>query len=166
MTTTIRDTTEADTAALHAVHGAAFGDQGTSEINPLVDALLVDPHVLFTNVTIGDAMASILAPLCVHPDTQRQGIGSGLIEAGVQRLRAAGGGLVFVLGDPRYYDRFGFAPAGPYELAAPYPLTPVYAEGWMVRELRNGVLAATAGTVRCADALHDPKLWQPDPHPV
>lgn len=63
-----------------------------------------------------------LAPLGVLPARQRQGIGSALVRAGIARLKDRGERLLFVLGDPAYYGRFGFAAmdgfvsryAGPY----------------------------------------------------
>jgi putative acetyltransferase len=63
-----------------------------------------------------------LAPVGVAPPLQRRGIGSALIRDGLARLKDRGERLVFVLGDPAYYGRFGFAVmdrfvsryAGPY----------------------------------------------------
>jgi putative acetyltransferase len=63
-----------------------------------------------------------LAPVGVSPSLQRQGIGSALIRHGFARLRDRAERLVFVLGDPAYYGRFGFTVmegfvshyAGPY----------------------------------------------------
>ena len=49
-----------------------------------------------------------LAPVGVAPGCQRQGIGTALIREGLARLRDRGERLVFVLGDPAYYGRFGF----------------------------------------------------------
>lgn len=49
-----------------------------------------------------------LAPVGVLPDRQRQGIGSALIRDGIARLKDRGERLVFVLGEPGYYGRFGF----------------------------------------------------------
>lgn len=50
-----------------------------------------------------------LAPLAVHPETQRQGVGSELIVSTLQSPPVKDQ-PVFVLGDPSYYGRFGFAP--------------------------------------------------------
>ncbi len=61
--------------------------------------------------------AIALAPLAVARAQQRNGVGSALVREGLARLRAMGESLVFVLGDPVYYRRFGFAAeaAGAYE---------------------------------------------------
>ena len=63
-----------------------------------------------------------LAPVGVSPSLQRKGIGSALIRDGFTRLKDRAERLVFVLGDPAYYGRFGFTVmegfvsryAGPY----------------------------------------------------
>ena len=52
--------------------------------------------------------AIALAPLAVAPAEQRRGIGSALTREGLAQLRALGESIVFVLGDPVYYRRFGF----------------------------------------------------------
>ena len=49
-----------------------------------------------------------LAPVGVEPALQRQGIGCALIRDGIARLKDRGERLVFVLGDPGSYGRFGF----------------------------------------------------------
>lgn len=53
--------------------------------------------------------AIALAPLAVAPAAQRRGIGSALTREGLALLRAMGESIVFVLGDPVYYRRFGFS---------------------------------------------------------
>jgi putative acetyltransferase len=65
-------------------------------------------HVAFTNAYRGTLPIGLhLAPVSVHPGCQRQGIGTFLL---TQALAARGVAerAVFVLGDPRYYGRFGF----------------------------------------------------------
>jgi putative acetyltransferase len=49
-----------------------------------------------------------LAPVAVHPEFQRYGIGTELIRSTVNASPMAKE-PVFVLGDPAYYERFGFA---------------------------------------------------------
>jgi len=52
--------------------------------------------------------ALALAPVSVIPARQRGGIGSLLIKEAVNRARTKGWAAIFVLGDPNYYERFGF----------------------------------------------------------
>lgn len=119
-------------------------------------------HIMFTAARLQGAQdatpVSLLAPLAVVPDAQRQGVGGRLIEHGVRRLSESGVGLVFVLGHPGYYPRHQFEPAMPLGLTAPYPISPE--EAWMVRELRPGILGRVRGTVVCADALSKPEHWR------
>ena len=68
-------------------------------------------HVAFSPVTIDGRSEGWfgLGPVAVMLSRQRNGIGSGLIEAGLAKLRARGSRGCVVLGDPGYYRRFGFA---------------------------------------------------------
>ena len=52
-----------------------------------------------------------LAPVAVHPQWQRRGIGSALIQSGLDECRRRAVAAVFVLGAPKFYARFGFRPA-------------------------------------------------------
>lgn len=61
-----------------------------------------------------------VAPLAVAPADQRRGIGSALMIAGIERLRQQREALVFVLGDPAYYSRFGFDRAAAEPFACDY----------------------------------------------
>ncbi|KAG9595402.1 hypothetical protein KCV01_g9928, partial [Aureobasidium melanogenum] len=76
-------------------------------------------HVLFSPVTVenGDDGKSLgLAPVAVHPDHQRQGIGRDLIEEGIGACFVADARAVFVLGSPAYYNGFGFIKASAHGL--------------------------------------------------
>ena len=175
----VRPARSQDTAALLDVERAAFG--GVEEA-ALVKALLDDPsalplinlvaeqggvlvgHVLFTNAVVqtarGDVGATILAPLAVVPDAQGKGVGQALCREGIAAARELGIGLVFVLGHIDYYPRFGFRPASPHGLAAPYPIDPAVADAWMVLETKPGLIGAVQGTIRCADAMMHPEMWR------
>ncbi len=48
-------------------------------------------------------------PVSVLPERQKQGIGSTLMRAGLDRLRALGSKGCVLVGHPDYYRRFGFA---------------------------------------------------------
>jgi predicted N-acetyltransferase YhbS len=158
----------------------AFGEEGGT-ILQLVDDLLIDPtaqpclslvadvndrvvgHILFSTVHIqGDernTKSVILAPLAVHPEHQNQGIGGQLIQAGIQQLTTAGVALVFVLGDPKYYQRHGFTPAGTQGFEATYPVPVEQADAWMVQALRPDVMGQVRGRVACPAALDHPIHW-------
>ncbi|MBN9049338.1 MAG: N-acetyltransferase [Rhizobiales bacterium] len=61
-----------------------------------------------------------VAPLAVAPARQRSGIGGALMAASLERLRQQGEALVFVLGDPAYYTRFGLSLAVAEPFASDY----------------------------------------------
>ena len=69
-----------------------------------VPQLWVTPLALWGIGAAGPAVA----PLCVAPSRHGEGIGSSLMNDLIRRAEAAGWPLVLVLGDPRYYQRFGF----------------------------------------------------------
>jgi putative acetyltransferase len=121
-------------------------------------------HILFTAASLEKTEkplnAAILAPLAVVPDAQRQGIGGKLIIRGLQLLSESAVDLVFVLGHPEYYPRYGFKPASGFGLDAPYPIPIKDLDAWMVQALRPGVLDSAGGRVVCADAMNKPEYWR------
>ena len=120
-------------------------------------------HVLFSRAYLSgnrDLNVSILAPLAVLPDFQRQGIGGKLVKKGLQILSKAGVDVVFVVGHPDYYPRHGFTPAGVLGFEAPFPIPEKDADAWMVQELRSGIIGTVSGKVVCCDALNNPECWR------
>ena len=67
-------------------------------------------HIGFSPVTIGETDSGWfqMAPVSVLPASQSQGVGSALIEAGVAEMRRRGADGIGVVGNPAYYERFGF----------------------------------------------------------
>lgn len=175
----VREALDSDLDDVLSVERAAFGHDEEAE---LVRALLVDPtakpllsllafeddravgHVLFTTAylteTTDKVSISLLAPLAVIPDAQRQGVGGKLIEGGLRILTDRGVDLVFVLGHPEYYPRHGFKPAGVLGFEATYPIPEKNAGAWMVQELRPGIIDTVSGKVQCSDALSRPEYWR------
>lgn len=175
----IREALETDLNDVLTIERLAFGYD--KEAN-LVGELLRDPsakpllsllafkkdrgvgHILFTAARLSGkkdaASIVILAPLAIIPDAQHQGIGGKLIEHGLALLSNSEVDLVFVLGHPDYYPRFGFKPAGRLGFDAPYPIPEEHANAWMVQALRPGVIGAVSGKVVCADALNRPEHWR------
>lgn len=178
----IRKSSALDGTEIEKIHIKAFGKEKGSEIVDLVNGLFNDKtatpllslvavegdqligHILFTKATFTQTTepvsAQILAPLAVLPDTQRKGVGGQLIEKGLIRLKETGVELVFVLGHPDYYPRYGFIPAGDIGYEAPYPIPEEHAGAWMVQELSAGVIGRVIGKVRCSDVLNQPEHWR------
>ncbi|MEE4349726.1 MAG: N-acetyltransferase [Pacificimonas sp.] len=67
-------------------------------------------HVAFTPADADDGAVGwfALGPVSAEPDLQGQGIGGALIREGLTRLRADGAAGCILIGDPEYYQRFGF----------------------------------------------------------
>ena len=107
-------------------------------------------HILFSPVTIEDGSQSRqgmgLAPMAVTPDRQRQGIGSELVQAGLEILRKQGCPFVIVLGHPAFYPRFGFVPASRYGLTCQWEGVPDAA--FMVLVLDASSMAGVTGVAR------------------
>lgn len=89
-------------------------------------------HVVASNLTLDpdlDLRCGGLAPLSVSPAYQASGIGSKLMEAIIVKSRSIGLNALFLLGDPAYYQRFGFQVTDieseyPAEYFQAYELTP------------------------------------------
>lgn len=106
-------------------------------------------HILFTPVTVRDEQGQTwralgLGPMAVLPTHQNQGIGSQLVRAGLAACREIGENVVFVLGHPDFYPRFGFQPAAP--LGLQYK-SPDYDPAFFVAELSTGALQKMNGNV-------------------
>lgn len=89
------------------------------------ELLAVDDHGLVGHVCLSrlDAPQGWLAlgPVAVRTEDQGKGVGSELIRYALDRARQAHAAAVVVVGDPRYYHRFGFVFDGPARLQSPYP---------------------------------------------
>ena len=156
----VRREAATDRAAVRRINELAF--EGPAEAD-LVEALHRDElvlaslvadvdgdtvgHILFSRMWVdtaaGAVEAACLAPVAVLPPRQRRGIGTALITRGLDEMRRLGERVVFVVGHPAYYPRFGFEPAGAYGLTSPFP-----AEAFMVMELVPEALRGIGGPVR------------------
>lgn len=74
-----------------------------------IDGMIVG-HIAFSPVTISDGSNDWygLGPISVLPELQGKGIGKALIHEGLSNLKAMGANGVVLVGDPNYYNRFGF----------------------------------------------------------
>lgn len=71
-------------------------------------------HIAFSPVTLdGESGGWLgLGPVSVRPDLQGNGIGAALVKEGAATLRAMSASGCVLIGDPRYYRRFGFRSNG------------------------------------------------------
>lgn len=166
-----------DAEGVYGVVAAAFGQEDEARI---VDALRasgrltvalvathgdrVVGHVAFSPVEIrssaGTWHAIALGPLTVAPAHQRRGVGARLVEAGLSACRAAGHGVVIVLGHSRYYPRFGFVPASRYGVR--FEKT-VPDDVFMLLELRPNAVAGREGVVRYGPEFRGDESSAPEP---
>jgi putative acetyltransferase len=124
----IRNETVSDISAINEVTIAAFRSLAISNqteqyiINALRNANVltislvaevngkVAGHIAFSPVTISDGSQNWygLGPVSVLPEYQKQGIGKALVNEGLSLLKALSGKGCALVGDPAYYQRFGF----------------------------------------------------------
>ena len=163
----IRRETLDDRPAVDTVISAAFSRPDIKEPPPetaLVQALrrdvgwiealslvamrdrLIVGHVVCTRGWIGELAALGLGPISVLPRFQRQRIGHALMHAVIGAADAAGEPLIALLGDHRFYGRFGFVPASRMGVIAP---DPAWGAHFQVRTL-TGCPSSIAGTFRYA----------------
>jgi putative acetyltransferase len=167
----IRESVAQDRVAIEALYPRAFADE---DLLPLVGNLLADPgvtvslvailgsavvgNIIFTKCSVDgcDTRAALLAPLAVDPTCQGKGIGSALVQAGLRRLQEDGISMVFVLGDPAYYSRFGFRSEP--TVGTPYPLPTDWADAWQSLRLGDTV-ELVRGKLSVPEIWLDPALW-------
>jgi putative acetyltransferase len=133
----VRYATPGDADEIRKVHLSAFetsleadlveqlGRDGDAVISLVAtaDGAIVG-HILFSRMDVKadgrtiDALG--LAPVAVMPKQQREGVGAMLIEAGLREAQSLGTEIVFVVGEPKYYSRFGFAAETAAGFASPY----------------------------------------------
>lgn len=67
-------------------------------------------HIAFSPVTVSDGSPRWygLGPVAVAPELHRRGIGSALVRRGLSELKALGADGCMLVGDPGFYERFGF----------------------------------------------------------
>ncbi len=156
-----------DVASIARIHRLAFAASGPDGVPPvedrLVDALRSDPawvpalsivaedgdgqaigHVVATEGRFSAAAVGI-GPLGVLPGHQDRGVGTALMHAVLAASDALGYAVAAVLGDPAYYSRFGFVPAGSLGIR---PTDPSWSPHFQVRVLDS--YAGETGTFHYA----------------
>jgi len=124
----IRRETPADIDAINEITMAAFANHPYSQqteqfiiralraANALYLSLVAEVdgevvgHIAFSPVTISgrDCGWYGVGPVSVKPSCQKKGTGKALVNEGLSLMRAAGAKGCALVGDPAYYQRFGF----------------------------------------------------------
>ncbi|MDB5511394.1 MAG: family acetyltransferase [Enterovirga sp.] len=155
----IRPETPGDAEAIGHLHERAFGPgrfartafrlrEGAPapaglSFSALVGTLLVG-SVRMNPILAGAEPALALGPLAVEPAFEGRGIGAALMQRALEAGRAAGHGLVILVGDEPYYRRFGFTVVPKGQLVMPGPVDPARL---LAAELSPGALARAEGHV-------------------
>ncbi|MBM3488915.1 MAG: N-acetyltransferase [Alphaproteobacteria bacterium] len=95
-------------------------------------------------VSIAGQEALLLGPLAIEPAERGKGYGVALMWHSLAAARALGHRLVILVGDPEYYERFGFRRAVAERLVLPGP---VEARRFLGLELAPGAARGLKGAV-------------------
>jgi len=155
-----------DEAAIQTLLDDAFGAERHGKASyafrhdyPAVSQLSFSAHsgarlvgtIRFWPLIIGDTLcpALLLGPLGVAPEMRNYGIGRGLVCRGHMKAREMGYKLVLLVGEEKYYSRFGYQPAQPHGvvMAGEDPAR------LMVHELEPGTLQGVSGDIQAGDCL-------------
>ena len=139
---------EEETGIIEAVRGSGYFIPELSLVAEQ-DGKIIG-HVMFSIITLvrfdrpAEKILS-LAPMSVDPEMQKQGIGTALVKAGMEKAAELGHTVVVVIGHPEYYPRFGFRQARPigFDIGMDVPDA-----AFMVAGLQPDALQDTAGMIQ------------------
>lgn len=159
----VRPEASQDIPAIRKIEEAAFGRPSEADLVDLcrergkaalslvaVEGNRIKGHILFTAVTLDPPHPGWhglgIGPIAVLPEFQRKGIGSRLMNIGLEICRQHGYDFIVLLGDPAYYCHFGFIPGREFGLSSDYG----DGDEFQVRELSPGVLRRARAVVKYA----------------
>jgi putative acetyltransferase len=166
----IRKETLQDIDAIRAINERAFGQfqeanivdrlrancEGLVSLVALHDDKIIG-HILFSPVTIEGTFGVLkgmgLAPMAVLPESQRKGVGSELVQAGIEILNKSKYPFIIVLGHPEYYPQFGFERASLYGIKSQWEGVPDPA--FMILWLDRTMIDHVSGIARYRDEFNE-----------
>jgi putative acetyltransferase len=167
--TNIRPARPHDELAIQAVHRRAFPTDAEARLVALLvergkaavslvaelDAQVAG-HILFSPATIETpghplSIGLGLAPVAVLPELQNRGIGTALVETGLDAARQLQAPFVVLIGHPAFYSRFGFMPAGSFNLTCDFGA----GDAFQIIDLIEGSLHEAGGVVRYAAEFYE-----------
>ncbi len=99
------------------------------------------------HVKAGDKPALLLGPLAVDGTARGDGVGANLMRLAIARAGTNGHAGIILVGDPEYYERFGFTADHTSGLTMP---APVDRRRFLGLELRPAALVAASGLLVAA----------------
>jgi putative acetyltransferase len=157
-----REERQDDVEAIRKVNLDAFGQstqadivdrlrQNCPDVLSLVAVLddQVVGHILFSPAVIESAEPLLgmgLSPLAVLPEQQCGGVGSMLIQKGLDVLKGRSCPFVIVFGHPDYYPRFGFERASLHGVRSQWEGVPD--EAFMILALDENAMQGVSGVAR------------------
>ena len=103
------------------------------------------------NVACGNGqLALLLGPVAVAEDCRSRGLGAALVRRAIQTARRLGYGAIVLVGDPEYYNRFGFSGEKTGALWMPGPFERHRLLG---RELKADALDGARGMIAATGRL-------------
>ncbi len=130
----LRAAREDDAGAIATLNRAAFKNDEEAEIVAALErdgdslsALVAHDdhdllgHIQFFRILVdGAPIGAGLGPMSVAPVHQGRSIGSQMVRFGLLQMQGQDHGLVFVLGHPEFYARFGFSADMATDFRAPW----------------------------------------------
>lgn len=112
-------------------------------------------HVMLSEIAVVNETKQYtvlaLAPLSVLPEYRNKGLGKALIQAVEERAKTQDYTTILVLGDPKYYNQFGYDTAEDYDIACPFDVPSNY---FMVKFLWDQLLEQPKGKVVYSEAFN------------
>lgn len=163
---TTRKETAKDIEAIDQLNQRVFKSKAEPKLVKLLrerDELIVSLVALVDDAVVGNVCASQvtiegldccvagIGPLSVDASHRCKGIGGLLMEELLVHLRNTGFVAAVLLGDPKYYYRFGFTSGSEFGLQNEYGA----GEAFMAMELQPEALNSFSGLVKYASAFAD-----------
>ena len=166
----VREERPDDIAAIRKINEKAFGqpveanivDKLRENCSDLLSLVAVQGeqivgHILFSPARIEgerEMMEGVgLAPMAVLPKFQRHGIGSRLVQEGINMQKSRSSPFIIVLGHPEFYPRFGFQRASDHGIRSQWDGVPD--EAFMILLLNPAAMVGTSGTARYRDEFDE-----------
>jgi predicted N-acetyltransferase YhbS len=136
-------------------------DESTETTTARVIGCTIYTRLCFPNQP--ETTAFLVAPVAVHTNHQKKGVGQSLLRFGLDTLRrtattASVDLLVVTYGDPKFYSRVGFQQVSTQVIPSPMPLS--IPEGWQAQSLTNDEIKTIPSPSICVSAfLNKPELW-------